>query len=217
MAALFESTTSGSLFFDSAASGAYTSDLDFDFLLSQVGALASPLTDDSLFTSNLLDENSQTPLTGELSWHVEWFDSSRDIVDGNSCDVPSPNSEAITHDQLRHALSSATNDASSNLNLKQTEATPGSSSQSKVQNGRITEIPKPCSSALSFITQSVPTSTSSTPQDFLSALTPEELQLYSDVFSADSVVASRRPQYRQTLRCLYRHKRSGSRGNNREH
>jgi len=202
MAALFESATNGGLFFDSAASGAYSSDLDFDYLLSQVGVLSSPLTDDSFFTSNLLDDKSQTSLNTELSWHVEWFDSSKDIVDVSySSDGASPNSEGaaapiVDHDQLRQSFAAVTNDAASDLKLKQTEATPASQThdENKVQKSRITEIPRPSSPPAAFIipeSPAVPTvkrkTVSPTSKDSYPTLTQEELQLYSDVFASESV------------------------------
>lgn len=181
MAALFESATSGGLFFDAAASGAYGDDLDFNYLLSQVGVFDSPASDDSFFSSTLLDAASSTAMTGELSWHVDWFDSSNDIVDLPSYDS-TPSSEA--HDHVRHSDSTATNDRTSPENIKQTEATATVQKKAKakhqVQEGRLTEIPQPCASESSFINDAI---TSSTPQDPLSFdLTQEQLQAYSDAF-----------------------------------
>src|SRR5438105_3538778 len=121
MAALFESSTSGGLFFDAAASGAYGDDLDFNYLLSQVGVFDSPASDDSLFSSTLLDDASSTAMAGELSWQVEWFDSSNDIVDLPSYDS-TPRSEA--HDHVRHSVTSGTNDRTTPQNIKQTVTTP---------------------------------------------------------------------------------------------
>jgi len=181
MAALFESATTGGLFFDAAASAAYGDDLDFNYLLSQVGVFDSPSSDDSFFSSTLLDDVSSTAMAGELSWHVEWFDSSNDIVDLPAYDS-SPNSEA--HDHVRHSLSPATNDQTTPQDIKQTEATAPvqkkAKAKSQVQKGRLTEIPQPCASEPSFIND---TPSSSTPQDPLSFdLTQEQLQAYSDAF-----------------------------------
>jgi hypothetical protein len=181
MAALFESSTSGGLFFDAAASGAYGDDLDFNYLLSQVGVFDSPASDDSLFSSTLLDGTSSTALAGELSWHVEWFDSSNDIVDLPSYDS-SPRSEA--HDHVRHSVPEGTNDRTTPQNIKQTEATATGQKKAKakstVQKGRLTEIPQPSSSETSFINDAT---SSSDPQDSLSFdLTHEQLQAYSDAF-----------------------------------
>jgi hypothetical protein len=182
MAALFESATSGGVLFDTAATGAYGSDLDFDYLLSQVGVFGSPDSDDSFNLSNFLDDKSSFNNNGELSWHVEWFDSTNDIVNYDST------LSLDSDDQLKHTPS-VTNGRSTGQNIKQqTEATataPKDSSRKKVQKGRAGKIPKPETSAdpptpSSFINDP-PASTN--PQDLLSfELSPEELQFYSEAF-----------------------------------
>lgn len=182
MAALFESTSTGGVFLDTAASGAYGSDLDFDYLLSQIGVFGSPDNDDSFNLPSFLDDKSSCNNNGELSWHVEWFDSTNDIVNYDatlSLDL---------HDKLKHS-SPATNGRSTGPNIKQqTEATataPKDSSPNKVQKGRTGKIPKPDASAdpptpSSFINESAP---STNHQDLFSfELSPEELQFYSDAF-----------------------------------
>jgi hypothetical protein len=180
MATLFESTARGGLFFDTTTSGAYGNELEFDYLLTQVGVFDSPSSDDSFFSSTLLDGASSSTVTGELSWHVDWFDSTNDIVDLNSYDAI-PNSEL--NDQLKPSLPPATNRRSQ----KQTKATPKLNKKptSKVQKGRLTEIPEPSDSESSFINNPGP---SSSPQDFHSLqLTPEDLQYYSDAFRSSDI------------------------------
>lgn len=182
MAALFESATSGGLFVDAAASGAYGSDLDFDYLLSQVGVFGSPSSDDSLYASTLLDDKSSATC-GELSWHVEWFDSSNDIVDLASYDLD-------PHD-LKPSLPPATNGGSTDQNIKQAEATVPDSLETsqpkrRVQKSRASsDTQKPGNPEPSFISRPP---TPSAAQDFLLFdLSPEDLEFYSEAFLSSKV------------------------------
>src|ERR1700736_4093947 len=114
MATLFESATSGGLFIDAATAAPCGGDLDFEYFLSQVGVLGSPSIDDSFFGLTAADRSSAE--NGELKWHVEWFNSANDIVDLASCDLSTgSNSE----DQLKPSLPPATNDGSTDQNIKQ--------------------------------------------------------------------------------------------------
>jgi hypothetical protein len=189
MAALFESATAGGLFFDASAAGStYSSDLDFDYLLSQVGSLSQSPSDDSFYSSTLLDDVSSG--NGELSWHVEWFDSAQDIVD-LSYGSPRPD------DQVKPTLTPATNGRSSGPNVKQSGATAPGAAQKKVDTSRrkvqrcrtVGGASQPSGSEADkspAIKDEAPTN----PQDFVSfELSPEELQFYSDAFINSSTEA----------------------------
>ena len=114
MPTLFESAAGSGLFFDASAAGCvYSGDLDFDYRLSQVGSRPQSLSDNSFYSSTLLDKSSSR--TRELDWHVEWFDSSPDIVDFAYSDSPSAG------DQLKPTLPLATNGRSSEPDITQSE------------------------------------------------------------------------------------------------
>jgi len=191
MSTLFESATGNGLFFDTSAAGrAYSSDLDFDYLLSQVGSLPQSLSDNSVYSSTLLDESSSG--ARELDWHVEWFDSSLDIVDFAYSDSPP------AEDQLKPTLALATNGRTSGPDIKQSEGrTTISTAQKNVNTSRGKA--RVCENAgaptkgksrcepekTSFIKEEVHINR----HDFLFfELTLEALQFYSDAFLTTSAV-----------------------------